>query len=275
MSRANLSLLSITTIIWLSGCSFSKSSICNSDEIGQTLTDMARQEKLLFEEMRSATAQPPYTKDPNFRELKMELQQKKQAIDNKTITLNQNIEKCRQIEDGGSGYLGALIALGSAMSSDLDNQTAAACSGDFSFYRKATSLVSGEEMFAMANPNRHRFWRRNVRSLSMEIDQLSQSVSELESRIQKIEYNNAIRAYSLAKMYINSASLEFSNKEDTVHTCSAFLNVEANGWSPVQSNVNYEVKITDDGGRKVVLKIDSRVTTPRIEAYESLPEDYN
>lgn len=254
----------------LVGCSFTKSSICNSEEINQTLTSMARQERLLFDQLRSSNAQPPYLSDAKLISMKAKLEQNKAAIENKTASMNQYVEKCRQIQDSGFMGLGAMIALGSVMSPDLERQTSAACDGEFSFYANGSSMVSGEEMFAMANPNRHRFWRKNIRGLAIEIDQLSQSVTDLEAQISKTEFNLALRAYTNAKMYINSASLEFSNKENTVHTCSAFLNVEADGWAPVKENINYEVKITDDGGKKVVLKFE-----PNLNGQNKALDSYN
>ena len=268
MPKVRICFVAMCAPITLASCSFTKSSICNSEEINQALTSLARQERILFEQLRSTNARPPYLSNPSLTSMKSNLQQNKAALNSKTASMNQNVEKCRQISDGG--YLGTMMALGSAMNPEFESQTSASCSGDFSFWTGRTAMASGEEMFALVNPNRHRFWRKNIRGLAIEIDQLSQSILDLGVQIEETELDLALKAYTSAKMYINSASLEFSNKENTVHTCSAFLNVEADRWAPVKGNINYEVKITDDGGKKIVLKAE-----PKLDAQNQALGSYN
>lgn len=238
--------------IALSNCSGSKSTLCRGKDVDQAVTEMARQDQRLLEAMRAATDTPPYLNDSRLKELIDDLRQSRELIASSTAVVEENVVKCQAINaDVTTSRERAILEVFMTLTPDAEKRLLNACSGDFSVW--TDDPVGGEKMFALQYPTRYRFWHEHIYEPVREIEVLRQRVYALDSMVRDLNDEYALKAYSLARMTIQSASLEFSNESETVHSCSAILSVEDDGWAPVQENIRYQIKITDDGGRRVVL----------------------
>jgi hypothetical protein len=243
--------------IALSSCSSSKSTLCRGKDVDQAVTEMARQDNRLFEAMRAATDKPPYLNDPRLKELISDLRQSRELITSSTAVVQENVLKCQAINaDVTTSRERAILEAFMTLTPGAEKRLLNACRGDFSVWTddpRIRALVGGEKMFANQYPTRYRFWKEHIYEPVREIEALRQRVYALDRMIRDLNDGYALKAYAAARMTIQSASLEFSNESETVHSCSAILSVEDDGWVPVQENIRYQIKITDDGGKRVVL----------------------
>lgn len=266
----------------LSGCS-NPSQICISNEAVNTLKAEAKSQYALFADIRDGTAEPPFKNDKvwigisnNINTLKAKSQDLQTKIDGVVATcvampdesFNGNFERnARQQSDTGDLF-GAINAFGiglaaSAVAAGISQMSPAEkrmkiwtpmCKGDFSSLHDDAG--HGASIADVLFPKRYAFWYNHIEKNNVIKSKLDLAIAIKQSELSTYETKSYADSFEKVIYDVREASLISNNDQETSFKCSANLYGKINGYVEAHGNINYNVNVTAEGGRKASIEKD-------------------
>jgi|GEM_PF-2087938 len=264
----------------VSGCAGNASSICDIEEAKAEISKDAKNGYALFEDIRFATEDPPYKNDEEWIRQNTVIEGMIKNSEDLSVKIDTSVETCIQMgdESGGPGdwqnsgrtkadggdiiggvgaFMDGLIV--TLVKASVDQLTPAEkrrkiwapMCRDNDFTPLHEDYSYGTKIAKMLFPARYNFWYNNVFKFKEQKSRLDQNISEAQSAIFDYENNRYNSDFEKVEYDLAEVSLISKNEDETSFSCSANLMARIKDYSEVGKNINYNVLITSEGGKKV------------------------
>jgi hypothetical protein len=253
------------SFVLCAGCSQNKSAVCVGNDVESAFTAAAKADSLMYEIIRHETPTPPFKTDPKWQELNTASEGLKRTLDENSMALDAAKAKCVSMPDefGHSNAEVNLLTIGEAFTSTISKASIKnlnpaerrkiytnICNGNFSDLSTGGAL-NDYKLNEFTFPNRYRFWYFKIKPLEDINISIDNRLIESEGRLRSYEVQYYENDFNKISFSIRDASLDMSNDTGTSYSCSANLYANIKGWNSSFRTVNYDVKITSDGNRRI------------------------